>query len=146
MAAAQSDKQQGVSGQTTWGDELKASTLNSKPGVWSKSLWEDHGRTGGAAEVFWGLWDHCGPIINPQLMQPLTWPQPEPQRSSGQALPQGRILSMAPALMSQLPHISCSPHLASFSYTMVDTAVPPTSQGRRDPLHPPIHSHTPHPV
>lgn len=62
------------------------------------------------------------------------------------ALPPGRILSMAPALMSQLPHISCSLYLASFSYTVVDTAVPPTSQGQGDPLHPPFYSHTPHPV
>lgn len=104
--------------------------------------WEDRGSCRTIVGTVGSLWANYKPSVYATFdMAPARAPE-----GKWSALSPGRILSKAPALMSQLPHISCSLHLASFSYTVVDTAVPPTSQGQGDPLHPPFHSHTPHPV
>lgn len=123
MAATQSDKQQGVSGQTTWGDGLKASTLNSKPGVRSKSLWEDRGSCRSISGTVGPLWANYKPSAHaafdmaPARAPEVKWSGSAPREdlvygpcSDGSAPPYFLLPTLGLLLLHYGGH-SCAPHL-----------------------------------
>lgn len=76
------------------------------------------------------------PIINPQLMQPLTCFQSEPRGKGSGCAPRADLIHGSrpvPALVSRLPHISSCPYLVFFSYPTMDTVMLSTSSGQEEP-------------